>query len=357
MKRWFIALALSIALHDPAAVSAQILPIITRDAEYNQSGVGVLTAMMATTWGGVVMQATVSFRDAAGREIDPAALSLSVKAMQGTDGLCLNFQSFCHWLALDRDSMIAIARWITSNGTGAFSAFEKELTPELMRKAGLTKAGKERIVPIEFRETSLVETLHTIDFTDLFDDQADTSAILKTRQDVSASMTVVGRGSWFNADLDSNFSARLSKSELRWTGVPLRYYWSKTSGEYVKVTEIVPLLDPAAVSAYVNRSISEEIANMQKEISETKGDDLRSLLKKELAKVKALRDSKEFRKGIEEVKDKAAKNVTLFRTVAMLRTIKSRNEKAWNAFLNDLSSNFPQEIQHRLDVEKSFTLE
>jgi hypothetical protein len=191
----------------------------------------------------------------------------------------------------------------------------------------------------------------------LLDYEADTSAILKKRQDVSVNMTVVGRGSYFNADLDSNFSARLSKNELRWTGVPLRYHWSKTSGKYVKVTKIEPLLDPAAISTYADRLISQEIANLQKTISATKDEALRSLFKEELAKLKASRSSEEFRKDIEEAKGGAAKNVTLFRTVAMLRTIKLRNEKAWNTFLGGLSSEFPQEIQHRLDVEKNFTSE
>jgi hypothetical protein len=35
---------------------AHILPIITRDDDYNRSGLAILEDPMASTWGGVVMQ-------------------------------------------------------------------------------------------------------------------------------------------------------------------------------------------------------------------------------------------------------------------------------------------------------------
>jgi hypothetical protein len=49
MNRWLRNVAVGIALCLPVAAFAHILPIIARDAEYNQSGEGILTYPMAST--------------------------------------------------------------------------------------------------------------------------------------------------------------------------------------------------------------------------------------------------------------------------------------------------------------------
>jgi hypothetical protein len=355
MRRWLGLLAIAAALWLPVAALAHKLPIITRDAEYNQRGDGLLTNPMATTWGGVVMQATVLFRDASGREIPAAALSLSVKSQRGKDGLCLNFRSSSYWFAVERGSMIALARWITSEGTGAFSAFD--LSSEIMRKAGLTHADPGRIVPIEFRDTMLVNTLENIDFTDILNDLADTSNFLKTRQAASSDMTILSGGSYFNADLDSGFRATLSGGRLKWTGVPRRYHWVKTSGPYVKIIDITPFLGPTEVAPYASRVITEGIDELRTEISKSEEGPVRTARERELRDLQGSRESEEFRQALREATAAANANVSLYSVVATLRTIKLRNERAWNVFLDDLSSNFATAIQQRVDLEKGYTPE
>lgn len=79
-----------------AIALAQLPPIISRDPEFNQFGDDVLRETMARTWGGVVMQATVSLRDEDGSRVDPATIGLSVVQRAGVDGFCLNIREVCH---------------------------------------------------------------------------------------------------------------------------------------------------------------------------------------------------------------------------------------------------------------------
>jgi hypothetical protein len=146
----------------------------------------------------------------------------------------------CYWFAMDRHSMIATARWITSGGTGAFSAFR--LPDDVLKKARLSRTSWGDIVPLEFRDTPLVDLLRRIDFTSLLDTERDASALLQKSQSLAAGYTVTKTGAWFNADLDSTFQVILNEGRMQWSGVPYRYYWDHTDGPYVRVKRIVPFL-------------------------------------------------------------------------------------------------------------------
>src|SRR5262249_49806888 len=153
----------------------------------------------------------------------------------------------CYWVSFQRDALIAVSRWITTGATGAFSAFgENVLTLEVMKKAGLTWSDG-NAVPIEFRETPLVDVLERIDFESIVDRRRDTSRILEQHQQLAEGSHVTNGGSYFIGDIDSNFTFHLTGSEVSMTGEPLKYSWRKTNGVFVKVHGVAALVSESQV--------------------------------------------------------------------------------------------------------------
>jgi hypothetical protein len=218
-------------------------PYISRDREYYQFGDLVFRYDNANKWGGVIMQATGKFSDSGGRQIPIGLIQLTIKQKRG-EGFCVSYLAACYSVEFGRDALVAISRWIATEATGAFSAFGPErLTPDVMKKAGLTWAAPRRAVPIEFRGTPLVQLLEDIDFGYQVNLTKDTGSILARHQQLALDSRVTGGGSYFVSDVDSDFRFKLTGNEVQMTGVPLIYEWDRTDGTFVKVTNITEFFD------------------------------------------------------------------------------------------------------------------
>lgn len=363
-----LAVALICCIATFSAAIAQILPVITRDAEYHRSGGDVFRQPTPDTWGGVVMQATASLRGADGRSISGSDLLLRLERRDSTDGFCLIYNDDCYFIATSRSDLIAITRWIHSRATGAFSAFQ--LSDSVLKSAGLTAmhgASRGPYVAIEFRDTAIGPLLYEIDFNIFFDLASDQSDALQMWQKLSEGQRrTSGVGYWLVTDLDSNFVTRLEGGRVTFSGVPLRYDWARVTGSYVRVVRILPFLDGAQVSAALRDAsglspLFEE-ASQFLELPRGMRDDMRQAIDRFLT---ALASSERRERSavlrMQEYQDVARirsrmadEHVTLFRKVALLRTIQIGNPGAWQAFTESVAREYASEIRERLEIERRF---
>jgi hypothetical protein len=335
MRRLKVAIFLCAMLIGFAAI-ASILPIISRDHEYHRRGPEVLAQANTSTWGGVIMQATGTFLNQAGKRIPPKELSLSLRVVRSQDGICVIYRKQCYWEPFERQSTIALARWITSSATGAFSAFD--LSDDVVRKAGLTwiyrftlLGGISRYaVAIEFRDTSLYELLRQVDFEGLKEELPNGDQIIAKHQALTVGSDIIGEGSYFISDLDSKFEFRLLKNKLIMTGTPIQYFWEMTDGRYARVTKVLGFVPEDKVVSILRAGVNNS-------------DEPDSIA-----------NSFMFKQNLEVRKLRQAKQNSLFRRAALFRTIQIENSAAWERFIQEIATNYAADITQRVELEKTF---
>lgn len=332
-----------------AIALAQLPPIINRDPEFNQFGDDVLRETMARTWGGVVMQATVSLRNEDGSQVDPATLGLSVVQRAGVDGFCLNIRDVCHWNEIDRGSLIALVRWISSDGTGAYSAFR--LADEVVRRAGLTRLRNGHFVPIEFKDTRLADLLEGIDFQRALDTDRDTSDILARRQAQTAGARVLGPGAWMITDIDSDFRATVRGDILLMEGVPYRYDWSSTSGDFIHTSRVTAFFSPEDLDRRRagERPAKAELFSLLTAARSAATYELTQAFFDDLLEA-VVEEQREEDREIDLMKSQ----VVLFRMTALLRTVQRESRAAWRIFLEEITTTYRSEIAERVRIEATF---
>ena len=325
--------------------------LVVRDLKFHPRGVKVLAA--APKWGGVVMQAEIEFRSKDGVAIPPEDIKL---ALIGTNTV-IAFGSTTNTLNLSVDTSIAIARWVSTGATGAFSYFD--LDEEFVKQAGLVRdtyefglngptreefeevnrlveelppiekrlvkmmlenEAEEGFVATEFHGTEISQILYDADFLDCYLLDFDDAQLLRNYSDgIASDMAESGDGSWVVTDIDSMLVARFGNAEISFTGTPNRYHYSEDEGK-IHVSKIDKMADP------------NKLAQSPKSTVDT------TLEQRHMAEVRENRAA-------------AAKAIDLFCQVAIFRTMRGKNIVAWEEFCEKLEKEFGARIKRRLQYE------
>lgn len=239
----FLVLAIALTLVT-GAVDAQVMHHVSRnDVSYlNPRGAEVLSGQTAQALGGVILQAEVTFSDRSGATIPQHSVFID-KYDSASSMLSLRHAEELFTYLVDKETFDRVFSWVQNNGTGLYTAYS--LTAEQREMGGFSacRASGRGWETSGFIATEFRTSPKHIRFAAVMDFARELRLLkpIKSEAELMAKHNVGLRPNrsgpdlhWVVSDLDSGFIAKLANGSVRITGT-IYEYSRQTSNDPTRV--------------------------------------------------------------------------------------------------------------------------